>query len=107
MSHSPIPPAAVIPGISLAASETLLRTLQSCPRVEEVWLYGSRAMGRQRPGSDIDITLVGHQLSHGDRLGLMEAIDELMLPWGVDLSLLAELPADLQAHVTRVARRLL
>ena len=37
----------------------------------------------------------------------MEAIDELMLPWGVDLSLLAELPADLQAHVTRVARRLL
>jgi len=25
--------------------------------VREVWLYGSRAMGRHRPGSDIDLTL--------------------------------------------------
>lgn len=107
MSSSLSPEAAVIPGLSLAASEALLRTLHSSPRVEEVWLYGSRAMGRHRPGSDVDLTLVGRQLSHPDRLDLMEAIDALMLPWSVDLSLLAELPADLRAHVSRVGRRLL
>lgn len=106
MSPSPSPGAAEIPGLSPAASEALLGTLRSCPRVEEVWLYGSRAMGSHRPGSDVDLTLVGHQLSHPDRLDLMEAIDALMLPWSVDLSLLAELPADLRAHVSRVGRRL-
>jgi predicted nucleotidyltransferase len=106
MSHFPSPEAAVIPGLSLAASEALLGTLRNCPRVEEVWLYGSRAMGRHRPGSDVDLTLVGPQLSHPDRLDLMGAIDALMLPWSVDLSLMAELPADLRAHVSRVGRRL-
>ena len=107
MSPVSIPPVVVIPGVSLVATEALLRTLQNCPRVEEVWLYGSRAMGRHRPGSDIDLTLVGRQLSHDDRLELMEAIDELLLPWSVDLSLLAELPEDLRAHVGRVGLRLL
>ena len=107
MSPSPRSGAAVIPGLSPAASEALLGTLRSCPRVEEVWLYGSRAMGRHRPGSDVDLTLVGRQLSHPDRLDLMEAIESLMLPWSVDLSLMVELPADLRAHVSRVGRRLL
>jgi uncharacterized protein len=106
MSPSPRSGAAVIPGLSPAASEALLGTLRSCPRVEEVWLYGSRAMGRHRPGSDVDLTLVGRQLSHPDRLDLMEAIESLMLPWSVDLSLMVELPADLRAHVSRVGRRL-
>lgn len=40
----------------------------------------------------VAVWLVGHQLSHPDRLGLMEAIDEL--------------PADLRAHVSQVGRRL-
>ena len=106
MSPLPSPGAAEILGLSSAASEALLDTLRSCPRVEEVWLYGSRAMGRHRPGSDVDLTLVGHQLSHPDCLELMETIDSLMLPWSVDLSLLVELPADLRAHVSRVGRRL-
>jgi len=85
MSHFPSPEAAVIPGLSLAASEALLGTLRNCPRVEEVWLYGSRAMGRHRPGSDVDLTLVGPQLSHPDRLDLMGAIDALMLPCAAEL----------------------
>ncbi len=106
MSHSPRPPVALIPGLSVHAAEALLRSLRQCPRVEQVWLYGSRAMGRQRPGSDIDLTLMGPQLSHHDRLALMAAVDQLMLPWTVDLSLFTELPADLRAHVGRVGRRL-
>lgn len=107
MSHGPRSPVALIPGLPVPAAEALLAALGTCPRVEEVWLYGSRAMGRHRRGSDIDLTLMGHQLSHRDRLDLMEAIDTLMLPWTVDLSLFAELPADLKAHVDRVGLRLL
>ena len=36
----------------------------------------------------------------------MAAIDDLLLPWQVDLSLRHELPADLQAHVQRVGKGL-
>jgi len=61
-------------------------------------------MGRQRPGSDIDLCLDGEGLTHSDRLTLMAQIDDLLLPWQVDLSLRRELPAELLAHVDRVGR---
>lgn len=29
------------------------------PDIEQVWLYGSRAKGTNRPGSDVDLALIG------------------------------------------------
>lgn len=29
------------------------------PVIEQVWIYGSRAKGTNRPGSDVDLALVG------------------------------------------------
>ena len=95
-----------IPGLPPEASARILALLLAEPAVREVWLYGSRAMGRHRPGSDIDLTLVAPGLPHHDRLRLMHALDELLLPWSIDLSLHHELPASLREHVARVGRRL-
>jgi predicted nucleotidyltransferase len=102
------PPAAIagIPGLPPEASARLLAVLSAEPAVQEVWLYGSRAMGRQRPGSDIDLTLVAPGLGHHDRLRLMGALDDLLLPWSIDLSLHHELPDYLRDHVARMGRRL-
>ncbi len=97
---------AAIPGLPPEASARLLAVFSAEPAVEEVWLYGSRAMGRLRPGSDIDITLVAPNLGHHDRLRLMGALDDLLLPWSIDLSLHHELPEPLRQHVARVGRRL-
>jgi predicted nucleotidyltransferase len=72
--------------------------------VEAVLLFGSRAMGRHRPGSDLDLCLEGDQLTHRDRLQLMAAIDDLLLPWSVDLVLRHEMPPELEAHLQRVGR---
>ena len=44
------------------------------------------------------------RLSHANRLRLMAAIDDLLLPWTVDLALRHELPPDLLSHVQRVGR---
>jgi predicted nucleotidyltransferase len=96
-----------VPGLPPQASERLLGVLAAHPAVEEVWLYGSRAMGRHRKASDVDLTLKGARLRHGDLLELMGSIDDLLLPWQVDLSLQAELNEDLRAHVERVGVRLL
>lgn len=45
------------PGLPPEASARLLAVLSAEPAVQEVWLYGSRAMGRHRPGSDINLSL--------------------------------------------------
>ena len=47
----------MIPGIPQADSQQLLELIHTHPHVEKVVLYGSRALGRQRAGSDIDLCL--------------------------------------------------
>ena len=96
--------ATVIPGIPMPQQQRLLDLLTQQADVEAVWLFGSRAMGRERPGSDIDLCIDAADLSHDDRLRLMATVDELLLPWTVDLALRHELPPDLLSHVQRVGR---
>jgi predicted nucleotidyltransferase len=97
-------PTATIPGVPAARQGQLEHLFAAQPNLQSVWLFGSRAMGRHQPGSDIDLCLEGHQLSHQERLRLMAAIDDLLLPWKVDLVLRHELPPELMAHLERVGR---
>ena len=101
------PSCCTIPGLPEDASAALLRVLAAHPNVEQVWLYGSRAMNRHRPGSDIDLSLEGAGLDHRDLLELMGEVDDLLLAWRVDLSLRHQLPPELEAHLQRVGRPLL
>ena len=94
----------LIPGLPQPACQRLFEVLQQSAKVQEVWLFGSRAMGRYREGSDLDVCLVGEAITHLDRLQLMHAIDELLLPWPVDLALRHELPDELLDHLNRVGR---
>jgi len=100
-------PAAGIPGLPAEASAALVQTLASHPGVQQIWLYGSRALGRARLGSDIDLSLEGAALTHQDLLSLLEAVDELLLAWKVDLSLRHQLPPELEAHLQRAGIPLL
>ena len=94
-----------IPGIPLEQQQRLSALFAAQAQLEEVWLFGSRAMGRHQDGSAIDCCLVGDQLGHSDRLRLMAAIDDLLLPWQVDLALWQELPAHLERVVRCIWRR--
>ena len=93
-----------IPGVPEPSCQRLAEVLLSQPGLEQAWLFGSRAMGRHRPGSDLDLCLIGDAITHLDRLRLMHAIDELLLPWSVDLALWHELPEDLRGHLQRAGR---
>jgi predicted nucleotidyltransferase len=77
----------MIPGIPQADSQRLLELIRSHPHVQQVVLYGSQALGRQRAGSDIDICLVGPSMALGELLELGAALDDLLLPWPIDLQL--------------------
>ena len=39
---------------------------------QKVWLFGSRAMGNYKQGSDIDIAIVGQEINRSD---ILQAID--------------------------------
>jgi uncharacterized protein len=72
------------------------------PEVEQAVLYGSRAKGNFKPGSDVDLTLVGAGLS-SKTLGQIKAeLEDGPLPYTFDLSILDQITqADLLDHIQR------
>lgn len=78
-------------GLKDVEISALCNVLASVPEVEEAIIYGSRARGKNRISSDIDITLKGSNLTYL-QLALLDAkIDDLYLPYFVDLSLFSML----------------
>ena len=74
-------------------------------RITRALIYGSRAKGNYRRGSDIDIALDAPRMTYEDCLRLAATLDDLMLPWRIDLSLLHQIdnPALLE-HIARVGK---
>lgn len=74
-------------GLSAETIEKLRDIFHKHTNIERVILYGSRAKGNFRNGSDIDLTLIGDQISFEEYLAIEVEIDDLLLPYMVDLSL--------------------
>ncbi|MDX5443176.1 MAG: nucleotidyltransferase domain-containing protein, partial [Hymenobacteraceae bacterium] len=55
--------------------------------IEQVIIYGSRAKGNYREGSDIDITLKGNNISEATLSQLSQEIDDLNTPYLFDISI--------------------
>lgn len=92
-------------GLSDEVQARLQSVFAHFPDVEKAILYGSRAKGNYKPGSDIDITLLGQGLD-GLLLGQMECeLDDLLLPHRIDLSVFSHIThAGLLDHIGRVSR---
>ena len=74
-------------GLADIEFQALCNALASVPEIEEAIIYGSRARGTNRMASDIDLTLKGDGLTYLQLALLDERIDNLYLPYFVDLSL--------------------
>jgi predicted nucleotidyltransferase len=90
-------------GLPEHAVEKICGIFRDFPTIRRVILYGSRAMGTYRPGSDIDLCIEAESLGLTELLSMENRIDDLLLPWKVDLSLLHHIdnPALLD-HIRRV-----
>jgi len=94
-------------GLPAAAIAALRGVLSQYPQIERAVVYGSRAKGNYRSGSDIDLTLNGPELTFTDLMRIETALDDLMLPWKIDLSLLSHIDnPDLLDHIARVGKPL-
>lgn len=90
-------------GLSADVIDRLSLVFKKVPKIEKVILYGSRAKGNFKPGSDIDLTVVAPTMTLPDLLALENEIDDLLLPYKVDLSLYHTLDhPDLLEHIERV-----
>jgi predicted nucleotidyltransferase len=90
-------------GLPSNAIEKILAEFRKFPQIEKAILYGSRAMGTSKPGSDIDLTLVGQALNQEIVWKVSQALDDTLLPFVFDLSLFETLDnPDLKAHIARV-----
>lgn len=97
----------MIPGIPQADSQRLLELIRTHSHVQKVVLYGSRALGRQRAGSDIDLCLEAPSMKLGELLELGAQLDDLLMPWQIDLQLLHLIAHEgLVAHIERAGQLL-
>lgn len=74
-------------GLKSEALEKIQSVLIAFPEVEKCVVYGSRAMGNYRHNSDIDLTLVGKKLSLTELFRIENELDDLLLPYQIDLSI--------------------
>lgn len=92
-------------GLPAMTVEKIGGVLARHPQVERAILYGSRAKGNHQHGSDIDLTLEGEGLAYDDLLGIMGELDDLLLPYTIDLSLFRMIDHEgLREHIQRVGQ---
>lgn len=74
-------------------------------QIEEVLIYGSRAMGNFKPASDIDLTLLGKDIDLSLQTNIEFDLDDLMLPYKFDISIYDKLSnPEFVNHINRVGK---
>jgi uncharacterized protein len=90
-------------GLDEKTLERIDAVLRTFPAIQQVILYGSRAKGNYRQGSDIDLTLLGENLQTQLLYKLHEAIEDELLPYTFDISIFSQLDSqELIEHIQRV-----
>ncbi len=74
-------------GLSTKTIKDIKSVFKKLPEIDKVILYGSRAKGNYKEGSDIDITLIGSGLNLKTIYKLEDKLDELYLPYIFDISI--------------------
>ena len=85
--------------------EDIISVFSEFPEITEVVIYGSRAKGNSKPGSDIDLTLKGEALTLKELNKIGIALEDLLLPHTFDLSIYQHIDnPDLIEHIGRVGK---
>lgn len=92
-------------GLSDETIKKINQVFMTYPQITEVIIYGSRAKGNYKTGSDIDLTMVSCDNSHKLLTHILGELDDLLLPYMIDLSFYIEITNDdLKDHIKRVGK---
>jgi predicted nucleotidyltransferase len=92
-------------GLSDIDIEKIKNVFGRFPQIEQVIIYGSRAMGNYRPNSDIDLTVKGLSISLDILNKITQNLDDLLLPYLIDISNFKQLDnPEFINHIERVGK---
>ncbi len=92
-------------GLKLDQINAISQCFAKYPAITKVMLYGSRAKGNYKNGSDIDLTIMNSDLSPSDLSRLENDLDDLLLPYKIDLSIITKIQnVELLKHIERVGK---
>ncbi|MCK9373981.1 MAG: nucleotidyltransferase domain-containing protein [Sulfuricurvum sp.] len=92
-------------GLRADIIEKIVDTIKKNLKIQKIILFGSRAKETYKKGSDIDISIVSEGLSLKELNQLKVMLDDLMLPYKIDLLDYGRISNnDLKEHINRVGK---
>ena len=90
-------------GLKSIDLERVCEIFSNFTEIEKAVIFGSRAMGKQKPYSDIDIALYGKSIDLTILNKIENQLDDLLLPYKFDVCVFEKLNNhDLISHIERV-----
>ena len=91
-------------GLKSTEIEKIQMVFKNHSEIEKVIVYGSRAKGNYREGSDIDLTILGN-LNYDELIQLKLEFEESNIPYLIDISIFNDLQSEsLKEHINRVGK---
>ncbi len=90
-------------GLDEKVLNSIIKVFSRCKKIDRLILFGSRAKGNYKIGSDIDLALIGKDISINDLNKLYLQLDDLYLPYTFDLIIFEKIDnEELIDHINRV-----
>lgn len=90
-------------GLDRETLQEIHRILYSFPNVREAVLFGSRAKGCAKKGSDIDLAIIGESINIDDVSSIMAIFEASLIPFMIDIVDYKGIKnSGLKSHIERV-----
>lgn len=92
-------------GLNQDTIDKINSVFEKHPEIDKVVIYGSRAKGNYRKGSDIDLSMFGMDLNYNLIGKTSSELDDLNTPYLFDISIFKLLNSpSLEEHINRVGK---
>ncbi len=92
-------------GLKISDLNTIISVIKENNKITKIILFGSRAKGNFKNGSDIDLAIISENLSFDELLEIKVNLEELLLPYIFDLVDYNTITnEDLKQHIQRIGK---
>jgi len=92
-------------GLEQKTIDLIVHTIAKKEKVKKIVLFGSRAKGNYKKGSDIDLALFSENLDYNELLKIKVEINGLLLPYKIDVLDFYKIKnEELKEHIERVGK---